>query len=106
MGCDHCTENLAGICGHCGGDHHGPDCPTLHGVKPFQPEELEAIQERLSVTPGVIEGNGAPDSGDLIALIVRDYRAIQAALRNDWNADDVNGALGLLQVLYGSGVKE
>ena len=103
VGCDHCTENLAGICGHCGGDHHGPDCPTLRGVKPFSPEELEEIQERLAVTQGVgIEGTGTPDSRELVALIVRDYRSIQAALQTP----DDPAALGILQILWGSGVNE
>ncbi len=107
VGCSHCTDNIAGICGHCSGDHHGPDCPTLRGIQPFTPEELEGIQERLSVTPGVIARTGGPDeAGDLIAILVRDYRAIQNAMMGgighiaDWQPEDFGAALGILKILY------
>lgn len=108
--CGHCTENLAGICGYCGGDHHGPDCPTLRGVMPFSPEELETIQERLSVTPGVVSRTEDPDDSPwLIAKLIEDYRAIQEGLRGgDSNniafqdAHDPATALGILQILYGT----
>lgn len=105
--CDHCTENLAGVCGHCGGDHHGPDCPTLRGVLPFTADEVVGILERLSVTPDVVDENGAPDSGELIAQMVKDYRAIQADLTgpasvSKWHLNDDGAALTMLQILYGS----
>ena len=109
--CDHCDDNLAGLCNHCGGDHHGPVCPTLRGIQPFNREELEGIQERLSVTPGVMSDAEGIDSTPLIVQIVGDYREIQAALKAraglpEWHDNDQGAALSVLHILYGSGDQE
>jgi len=68
-------------CQHCEQDHRSDDCPTLRGVKPLTAEEMDAVVERLQITPGIKVMPEIEVSDEVAADLeqaVKDYQYIES----------------------------